>query len=124
MAQQSFESFLRMQRRGKLLSEITDALAQVIMGVQANGIPGSLTLKLVVVPFEKRAGEIVIIRDELKATVPQPPREREIYFIGEGGELMLDDPRQQKLPLRPVVVTTHDPVTGEVIENTEDAAAQ
>lgn len=114
---QSFETFLRVQRKGALLDQITSALAQLVTDVQFTGLPGTLTLAIKVEPFQKRASDVVVITDDVKVKTPQLPRERDVYFVGPGGALQQDDPKQHKLPLRGVPAAVDE--DGVVIESAQ-----
>jgi hypothetical protein len=112
---QSFETFLRAQRQGALLDQITEALAQLVTDVQMTSLPGTLNLILKVEPFKKHGSDVVIVTDDVKVKTPQLPREREVYFVAEDGSLVQEDPKQHKLKLRGVP-TEHDE-DGVVIES-------
>ena len=113
----SFETFLRVQRRGALLDQISEALAQLVTDVQTTHMAGSLTLAIKVEPFQKRGGDMVIVTDDLKVKGPVLPREREAYFVGADGSLLQDDPKQHKLPLRAVDAPTEHDEDGVIIES-------
>lgn len=115
---QSFEVFLRTQRRGALLDQITEALAQLVTDVQTTQLPGTINLILKVEPFKKHGSDVVIVTDDVKVKTPTLPRERDVYYVGPDGSLLQENPAQHKLPLRGVPQTEHDE-DGVVIESAQ-----
>ena len=124
MNRTTFEQFLADHRRGEVSVEMANALEQLATDVRATGKAGSVTLKIVIEPFRRRAEDAVLIVDHITVKAPTPAREGGLFFIGLDGQIQKEDPRQARLafesPRRGVPAPApapvpHDPVTGEVI---------
>lgn len=88
--------------RGALDAEATELLAQVVMAVKSTGKAGKLTVTLDL-KYDQRMN-CMEISASAKAKVPQPDRRRTFMFPNNTGELLRDDPEQQKLFGPPAVV--------------------
>lgn len=91
----------------KLLSELDHGLAQddaseklteLVRAVREHVKPGSLTLKLKIVPAGN--GQLMTITYDIKADLPKPDKEATLLFATENGRLQRDNPEQQTLNLR------------------------
>lgn len=82
-------------------------LRNVAQGVADNKRPGTFTLKITLKPN----GTKCTVGHEVTAKVPQPASESRVLWHGKDGELLEEDPKQQKLPLhsvsKPVTPITH-----------------
>ncbi len=78
-------------RAGKLLREIVGAC-------EATGKTGKLVLTLTV----GAVGGLAEVRPTLKITKPDPALPGGSYFATEEGDLVTEDPRQGKLPLKAI----------------------
>lgn len=82
-----------------LIDDASDKLAELVQSVTANGKAGSLTLKIDLKP--STAGALAV-RGEVKIKKPATlPREALLWPTPEGN-LIAEDPKQSKLPLREV----------------------
>lgn len=92
-----FADVVRQIDGGVFYDDLTAQLAEVVQAVSATGKTGELTLKLKVKPNGSNSVSII---EQVTAKVPEPPRGATIFFVTEAGDLLRDDPRQAKLPLR------------------------
>lgn len=93
----NFAETLKDIREGALLTELPQALQEVLAAVRATGKAGKLTLTLSIKPLEGSANSI-LISDDVKTTLPEPTRLTTVMFVTDDNELTRRDPRQPKLP--------------------------
>lgn len=86
--------------RGRLLEELTEALAQVADEVVATGKAGSVTLSLKVSTREQ-GDEMVTITESIGRKLPARAARGGYLYAVDGG-LYATDPRQLELPMRVV----------------------
>lgn len=95
----SIADVLRDLTGGQTYDELNAALAEVVGAVTKTRKAGEVSLKLKI----KANGESsVMITDEIKTKVPQDTRGETLFFTTANGDLIRDDPRQSKLPLREI----------------------
>lgn len=84
-------------RKGATLNELSTKLADLADRVRTLGKRGSLTLKLELLP----ESEVDDCRIKVIATVdgkmPKPDAKATVLFVGDGGQLMLNHPKQTEL---------------------------
>ncbi|MCR9254757.1 MAG: hypothetical protein NXI16_01525 [Alphaproteobacteria bacterium] len=80
--------------------EMGDRLHEVVEGVQETGKVGEITIKLKVKP---NAEGSVLVENEIKSKVPEPPRSATHFFTTAGGGLVRNDPNQTEMDLPKVV---------------------
>ena len=56
----------------------------------------------------------VVVEADVKVTMPRPPAVKAMFYADDDGNLLRNDPRQQRLPLREVWPSSVDRTTGEV----------
>jgi len=100
---------------GTLIDEASDKLAQLVKMVDETGKSGTLTLQLSL----KRQSGAIQIDASVKAKIPEPKADSTMLWPTVEGNLVLDNPAQQKLDLRgvetkPREIRTVDPATGEI----------
>jgi hypothetical protein len=95
----SFTNLLQQHRQGGCLDELGQALRDVIDAAQLTGNPGVITLKLMIDPTKSGAMEIY---DDLKVTMPKAEKVGSLFFVGEGGALVRNNPNQLEMPLRSI----------------------
>jgi hypothetical protein len=95
-------------RRGALLPDFSDRMADLVKAVQMSGRGGSITLKLTVKPAGKGTVRNVVLEDEITVKAPAPDKEATIFFPTDDGSLVRNDPNQRELALSPVP----DPLAG------------
>lgn len=87
----NFLEFLQTFRRGELLAECDEQLAELVAAMKRTGGKGEMTLKL---PFKlNEAGQIECL-PMVASKKPRRPMGRGIYFATEEGRLTRRDPSQ------------------------------
>ncbi len=95
---QSVIPIIRDADRGRVLSDMQEAIDNIVEGIEANrgvGV-GKVTLTLTI--KSKSEGGAYTISADVKAKIPEPSRADMIMFLGDDGELQRRDPRQPDLP--------------------------
>lgn len=82
-------------------ADLSNELAEAIQAAKDTNKQATVTLVLKITPEKGMAG-VFDIQEEIKSKLPQMPRGRTIMFETPEGNLVTDDPNQQKLPLRSV----------------------
>lgn len=98
MARQ-FTDVLAGMNAGRTVDNLTEKLAEVTNAVLQTGKKGTLTLKIEV---SKNSEHSVSLNENVDIKVPELSRGTAVYFKNNNGDLMRDDPRQPRLPLRRV----------------------
>lgn len=88
-----FADFLREQTGGQTHDELTRAMHEVVLAVEATGKAGSVTLTLSIQPLKDTAGGAVKVTDTVKAKLPEFARPASIFFA-DNGNLVRDNPNQ------------------------------
>ena len=101
----SFITLLQNHRQGGALNELGQALRTVADAAQLTGKPGGITLKVAITPTNSGAVEIL---DDIKITMPKAEKEGSLFFVGEDGNLLRNNPNQLEMPLRAVESTPVD----------------
>lgn len=83
---------------GVTLAQLDHELAQLVLTVQQNRRPGSLTYKIKISPN----GKGIKLEDDVAIKEPKAETGVSHLFVGEGGVLLRNDPNQLNLPLRSV----------------------
>lgn len=96
----AFITTLQNHRRGEVLTDLADSLREVTETVQNTGKAAKLTLSLKIRPASK--GGALVLEDEIKLTLPKTETEGSIFFADSNGNLLRENPKQQKLPLRTI----------------------
>lgn len=100
MALKPFTETLRHVRGGMLLDEASEKLAEIVKAVDITGKAGRITIELQVKKLS-RSGALEII-DKITSKAPtEAPLTTMMYSTPEGN-LITEDPRQQKLDLKSV----------------------
>lgn len=92
-----FSELLFSQRRGLFHEEATEKLNALVRAVQETGKGGTLTIAVAIKPAGRNAA-LVIVRDEVKAKLPEPEKGDGLYYVDRHGNLVRDDPNQPGLP--------------------------
>ena len=95
----SFITLLQNHRHGGALNELGQALRTVADAATLTGKPGGITLKIAIGPTNSGAIEIL---DDIKITMPKADKEGSLFFVGEDGNLLRNNPNQLEMPLRAV----------------------
>lgn len=88
--------------RGSTDAEVTEALVQVVRAVRETRKAGHVTLKLAIRMADKRTEDAIRITPQITKKVPELESEETIMYSTYDGDLLRDDPRQEKLDLRDV----------------------
>lgn len=81
-------------RRGAFVEQLNEKLGEVVQGVYATDLKGSITIKLDI--SSNQEGQMKV-SPSVKASVPVKPVGDAIFFGTVDGELRRDDPRQGAL---------------------------
>jgi hypothetical protein len=95
----SFVSVLQLHRGGEALNELGQALRTITDAAQLTGKPGGITLKIIIAPTSSGAVEIM---DSVKLTLPKADKISSLFFVGENGVLLRNNPAQLEMPLRSI----------------------
>lgn len=116
-----FTDVLRDIRKGRVVDSATDKLNEVVRGVLDTNKPGEITLKLIIKP-QGKGDNAVIVSAKLAGKVPQADLPEALFFADLDGDLLRDDPTQQRLFAdAKQTVDVIDAETGEVRETRQGA---
>lgn len=87
---------LRDMRKGRIVDEATEALAEVVKAVDATDKAGSVTITIKVKP-SKGGGLEKTLSATVKRDVPTPDLPDAVFFSTVDGGLVRDDPEQRPL---------------------------
>lgn len=88
---------LSLVRRGELIDDLNNAIAEVVQAVIITGKKGRVSLTLSIGTEETKAGTIVTVNDKIATKLPELSSPETRLWADEHGELFEDDPRQGKL---------------------------
>lgn len=92
---------------GVFIDLASDKMAELVTAVDASGKPGKLTLDVSVKKATR--GGAMIITGKVKLTKPAEEAMEAMLFATPEGNLVADDPRQQKLSLKSVDADDEQP---------------
>lgn len=87
---------LRDWRKGRVVDDLTDALAEVVKAVDATEKAGALTIKITVKPG-KGGGWEKGLAIAIGTTIPRKDSPDGVFFSNADGDLVRDDPDQRPL---------------------------
>lgn len=90
---------------GVLLHDAAETLAELVLAVDATGKPGKLIIEI---NLRKTTYQTVAASGNVKLTKPKEPLVETLMFPTPDGNLLSEDPRQQKLPLQIAQAPTAD----------------
>jgi hypothetical protein len=90
---------LRQLRQGVFSEEAGDQLAQLVQQVTEHNKSGKMTIELTVKPAGKK-NAAVIVTGKCTVKAPQDSPDETLMFPTPEGNLLTEDPRQQKLDLK------------------------
>lgn len=102
MAVKSITETLERLRGGQMLDEASEKLAEIVRAVGVTGKAGELVIKLQVKKLS-RSGALEVI-DKVTAKVPEESPITTMMYPTPEGNLITEDPRQQKLDLTMPVI--------------------
>lgn len=114
----SFEGVLRHQRKGKMLSELSQSLQAAVLAVVEHNEAATVTLTLKVSPANGDASAMSV-QDEIKSKLPQPRKPNTLFYSTDDGRLVREDPNQKEMKFE---VTT-DNTTREIPDSRNITAA-
>jgi len=103
----NFIALLQGKTGGVTLPDLDRQLADLVNQVTATGRKGSLTYKIAIIPNAK-AG--VRIEDEVTVKEPKAETGVSFFWVGQGGALLKNDPKQTELKLTVVPDETASPL--------------
>lgn len=111
---------LRALRHGQAEIELNEALTEAVQRARDTGKNATVSISITIKP--KGASGQYFLTDDIKCKLPVFPKEPTILFGTPEGNLLRDDPHQQKLPLREL----HDdaPANVKSINNTPTKVKQ
>lgn len=95
MASNSFMRMLGELRGGSAVTDASAELAHVVEEVKKTGMAGELTIKLKVNPNDD--GETLGIVYKIESKVPKKSKPATNFWVGNEGQLLREDPRQQEM---------------------------
>lgn len=93
---------------GCLMDDAAEALSGLVLAVDQTGKAGSMTIKI---SLRKATGTALAVTGEIAVKKPAEPKIEALMFPTPEGNLLTEDPRQQKLELKSVATA---PVAGEL----------
>lgn len=91
-----FTDFLREIRKGRVVDEASEVLAELVKAVDQTNKAGSMTVKITVKPAKDGGWEKKII-PEVSASVPRKDLPDAVFFSNPDGALVRDDPEQREM---------------------------
>lgn len=87
---------LREMRRGRIVEDMTDALAEVVKAVDETDKAGALTIKITVKP-SKDGGWEKTLSTAISTSIPRKDSPDAVFFSNADGDLVREDPDQRAL---------------------------
>lgn len=108
-----FTDVLRDIRKGRVVDAASEQLAEVVRAVLDTNKGGELTLKISIKP-QGKGDNAVILSAKIVSKVPQIALPDALFFADLDGDLLRDDPTQQRMFAD--AKERVDPLTGEVVQ--------
>jgi hypothetical protein len=102
---------LRALRNGHFIDEASEELARVVNSVAETGKSGKLVIEITVKKAGQGRNSALSVQGSATAKLPKQPVDDTLMFPTPDGNLLTEDPRQQKLDLKVAAVPTADSVT-------------
>lgn len=100
----SFERTLHELGDGRVLSDLEDALVELVAAVRRCGSKGELTLKLAIAPAEVMGDTATVaLHGRIAVKVPRPARAGAVMYVRDDGLLSNRDPRQPSVDTVPTL---------------------
>lgn len=95
----AFQNVLSGMKRGEVLSDLDEALKDIVQAVQATGKPGTITLKLKISPDGESNNQSPLykVEDDISIKKPRKGRGPSRFFGDEEGNLLRNDPKQTEM---------------------------
>ena len=94
----SFESVLRTQRKGALLSELSEKMQSAVLAVREHTKEATVTVTFRITPANADASALSVT-DEVKVKLPEPRKPNTLFYATDDGRLVRDDPHQTEMKL-------------------------
>lgn len=94
----TFGQIIGSLRGGAAQDELNDKVQEVVEAAKEHRRAGSISLTLKISPN----GDTVLVKDEIKAKVPEADRPSTMFFTDEHGNLLRRNPNQPEFDLREV----------------------
>lgn len=98
-------------QNGSTISDLSEAYREVVEACELTGKPGKVTLEISIRPPSKGKARVVGIAMKVESKIPEADPYLSMWYVGDNGELLREDPRQRKLDLRVVPVNQQPETT-------------
>lgn len=98
---------LRYLQGGTFIDSASEQLAELVSAVDATGKSGKITLEISVKKMSKGACGVI---GKIRLSKPAEAPDATLMFPSPEGNLLTEDPRQQKLELKQVPVAAPEPL--------------
>lgn len=85
-------------RKGRSLSELSEALRDLVQAVRDTGKKGKLVYTVAVEPAAKTDGRVLMVSDDVALKAPESARDASLFFSTDEGRLSRKDPDQEEFP--------------------------
>jgi hypothetical protein len=90
---------------GTLMDDAAEKLAKAVLAVDATGKPAKMTITI---HLRKATANALAVTGDVAVKMPSEPKIEALLFPTPEGNLLTEDPRQSKLPLRAVDYSNTD----------------
>jgi len=92
-----FADLLASLGNGRMHRELTETLWDALRKVTETGKPATVTLTLTLKPLDKSEDAPIVVKDAIKANLPEFDRPESVYYVDHNGNLSTRNPRQPSL---------------------------
>lgn len=92
-----FLDWFRELSKGRVHTEATERLGELVTAIQETGKKGELTIRVVVKPQPRMDGRAVTAEATVSVKAPKPDAATSLFFV-DGPRLVRNDPDQLDLP--------------------------
>lgn len=92
-----FADLLQSLNKGRVHSELSDQLQQLVAAVRETGKKGSISLTLTIAPVPKSDG-LYDVADNVVMKAPRPARKSSFFYATDEANLVRNNPNQDELP--------------------------
>jgi hypothetical protein len=100
----AFIRWLREHLDGETLDELDEGIKEIAAAADISGRKTSLTLAI---DIDKK-GRTLVVKADVKAKIPPPPRDADVFYPDRDGGLFREDPTRPKLDFTNVVQLAND----------------
>lgn len=100
-----FAEWLKELGHGKLNKRLSKALPKLALACDKTMVAGATGTIVITLKVGAKGG-MAEVKPTIKVTEPQPGVPGGVFYVGDAGELVDEDPRQQKLPIPRVLQPT------------------